>query len=473
MLWRSIVGKLWMTINVMVAVVLMILGLFLLEYIDIAFTNAGDVKRLFIYICIIGFLLTTFFAFFLSTKITQPLIELKKAANKITEGDYETRVLIRSRDELGDLANSFNQMSERLKQTIKDLRHEKEHLGSILRSMSDAVITLDADGGIMMTNPQGDRLVQEWRSIAWDDEEGHTPEPLRALFESVLTESREMTSKIYVQNDVFSVVMTPLYSNEVIRGAVAVLRDITEEEKLDKLREDFVANVSHELRTPLAMLQGYSEALLDDIAGSYEERKELAQVINDESMRMGRLVKNLLDLARMETGNFEMSCETVHVQEIVARTVRKFSVYAKERGIELSGTAEDDLLLECADEDRLEQVLTNLVDNALRHTQEGKQIFVRASLSELQQEKAVLIEVEDQGAGIPKEDLAYIFERFYKADKARTRGKNSGTGLGLAIVKNIIDSHDGQIQVQSTTGEGTTFSITIPCRSRKREKAKT
>jgi two-component system sensor histidine kinase ResE len=245
---------------------------------------------------------------------------------------------------------------------------------------------------------------------------------------------------------------------------VAVLRNVTEEHRLEKLRKDFVANVSHELRTPLSMLQGYSEALLDDIATSTEERKELAQVIYDESLRMGRLVKDLLDLARMETGHMELDFQAFQLNALLKRVHRKFSALCKEQGLLLVlQSPEEDVVLPHADEDRLEQVLTNLLDNAIRHTALGAQITIRMELQHSGMDtQSVLIEVEDQGQGIPPEDLPFIFERFYKADKARTRGRATGTGLGLAIVKNIVDSHQGTVQVRSTLGQGTTFSIVLP-----------
>jgi two-component system sensor histidine kinase ResE len=214
------------------------------------------------------------------------------------------------------------------------------------------------------------------------------------------------------------------------------MRDVTEEVKLEKLRKDFVANVSHEIRTPLSMLQGYSEALLDDIAASPEERKELVQVIHDESLRMGRLVKDLLDLARMEAGHMEMKMEQVDLGALIIRVHRKFSVYAKERGIRLGyKLKEEPLQLNAADEDRLEQVFTNLLDNALRHTSEGAEIRISAEPGSMKGKPGIRVTVHDEGHGIPREDVPYIFERFYKADKARTRGASSGTGLGLAIVK--------------------------------------
>ncbi|GFZ89455.1 sensor histidine kinase [Paenibacillus marchantiophytorum] len=446
--------------------------------------------KLFIYVSIVGFLMTTFFAFFLFSRITRPLQRLKKAADLITMGEYGTRVPIQSKDEIGELAKTFNHMGQKMQESIRALSQEKEHLSSILRSMTDAVITLDANGFVMLTNPQGEKIVQEWSEIEWSEDDEETrrfrkpdtalgdwgltsfsnpysspiPVPLIPLFEAVVDESSEAATKLHVQNGVWSVAMTPLYTSDQVRGAVAVLRNVTEEERLDKLRKDFVANVSHELRTPISMLQGYSEALLDDIPSTPEESKELVQVIHDESLRMGRLVRDLLDLARMEAGHLELVFREVEVDPLIKRMHRKFSVLAKERGIALSASLPDEpLILLRGDEDRLEQVMTNLLDNAFRHTAAGASIAVKAESAVFKDKPAIRIEVSDQGQGIPAEDLPFIFERFYKADKARTRGSSGGTGLGLAIVKNIIEAHYGSVKVQSQLGQGTTFTIFLPC----------
>lgn len=441
------------------------------------------VKKLFALVSLIGFLLTTFFAFFLITKITKPLQQLKKAADLITHGEYGSRVPIVSSDELGELAQTFNLMGERLEETIKDLNYEKENLSSVLRSMADAVISFNVEGNVIFTNPQGQAIIANWSDIQWNTEQvdvenienastsgngmqsKQIPEPLQQIFANVVQDTKEITSKLHVHNGVWSIVIAPLYSNQLVRGAVAVLRNVTEEHRLEKLRKDFVANVSHELRTPLSMLQGYSEALLDDIAASPEERTELAQVIYDESLRMGRLVKDLLDLARMETGHLELDYQAFSLNSLLKRVHRKFSALCKEQGLHLLlHSPDEEVVLSHADEDRLEQVLTNLLDNAIRHTALGAQITIRMELiNKGAEEKSVLIEVEDQGQGIPVGDMPFIFERFYKADKARTRGTATGTGLGLAIVKNIVDSHHGTVQVRSTWGVGTTFSIVLPC----------
>jgi two-component system sensor histidine kinase ResE len=443
------------------------------------------VIRLFSYVSLMGFLMTTFFAFFLFSRITRPLNQLKKAANLITHGEYGTRVPITSHDEIGELAKTFNLMGEKLQEGIKALSQEKEHLSSVLRSMTDAVITVDSTGYVILTNPQGERIIEEWGAIQWTDfpagelpeeagdgiepigdslEALYIPEPLQALFDTVVTGSTDTSSKIHVKSEVWSVAMTPLYARDQVRGAVAVLRDVTEEHRLDKLRKDFVANVSHELRTPLSMLQGYSEALLDNIAATPEEQSEIAQVIYDESLRMGRLVRDLLDLARMEAGHLELSYREVDITSLLKRMHRKFAVLAKERGITLSvKLPEFELILQKADEDRLEQVLTNLLDNAFRHTPAGAGIGLKAEPAFYKDQPALRLEVTDEGQGIPIEDLPFIFERFYKADKARTRGSSGGTGLGLAIVKNIVDAHQGSVGAQSVVGQGTTFTIMLPC----------
>lgn len=465
-LWKSVVGKLWMTIIGLVAVVLFLLGMFLLPYIDMEFPmESQEVKRLFVIICIIGFSMTTFFAFFLSTKITQPLLQLKRAADMISKGEYRAKVGIRSNDEIGQLAEAFNLMGEKLDHTISDLNYEKEHLSSILRSMTDAVVTFDAGGRIISLNPHGESLLASWRQvIAGVNSRDHIPEPLQALFEVVVAEEKEITSKLHVGRGVWSVVMAPLYTYGTLRGAVAVLRDVTEEVRQEKLQKDFVANVSHELRTPISMLQGYSEALLDDIVTTAEERQEIVQIIHDESLRMGRLVKDLLDLAKMEAGHLEMVMSRTDLYPMLKRVHRKFASLAREQGITLHFEAPngDDsaLVLEHADEDRLEQVFTNLLDNALRHTPEGKSIWIRTVCLHSESGDKLQIEVEDQGQGIPADDIPFIFERFYKADKSRKR--STGTGLGLAIVKYMVDSHSGTIAVRSQMGQGTTFTVTLP-----------
>ncbi|PFG05860.1 ATP-binding protein [Bacillus sp. es.034] len=406
----------------------------------------------------IAIILTTIFAFFLSTRITAPLRKMREAAFEVAKGKFDTKVPILTKDEIGELATGFNQMGRQLKFHINALSQEKEQLSSILSSMADGVITFNRDGTILITNPPADRFLQHWYYEQSEEGEEAIPTTVRELLQSVVVTEMEQTDELSLQGRSYVVIVSPLYNNNTIRGAVAVVRDMTEERRLDKLRKDFIANVSHELRTPISMLQGYSEAIVDDIAGSEEEKKEIARIIYDESLRMGRLVNDLLDLARMEAGHITLNKDVIGVMPFTERVTNKFIGLAKEKKVSIYFESDVELNKEIfIDPDRIEQVLTNLIDNAVRHTPTGGEVTV--SLTE--KKGGFLFHVRDTGSGIPEEDLPFVFERFYKADKARTRGK-SGTGLGLAIAKNIIESHKGHIQVQSKVDQGTTFTFFLP-----------
>ncbi|QSS98511.1 HAMP domain-containing protein [Pontibacillus sp. ALD_SL1] len=410
----------------------------------------------------IAIILTTIFAFFLSTRITSPLIKMREGAFELARGEFNTKVPILTHDEIGELAMAFNRMGRQLKFHINALNQEKEQLSGILRSMADGVITLNRKGHMLVTNPPADQFIDAW---FYEHENGlpnHDllPGELQDMLQEVITQEKEIMTELVVQGRSFVVIMTPLYDKTYVRGAVAVIRDMTEERRLDKLRKDFIANVSHELRTPISMLQGYSEAIVDDIAESKEDKNELAKIIYDESLRIGRLVNELLDLARMEAGHIQLNRELVDIHDYIERIVKKFSGLANEKNISIHVEVDENLQQVYFDYDRIEQVLTNLLDNAIRHTEQDKQVFVYV----VSEEDDVQFSIHDQGIGIADEDLPFVFERFYKADKSRKRseGGKSGTGLGLAIAKNIVEAHRGSISVHSKQGEGTTFLFKLP-----------
>lgn len=415
--------------------------------------------RYILFAAAIAIVLTTIFAFFLSSRITYPLRKMRQGAQDLAKGKFDTKIPILTQDEIGELAIAFNQMGRQLKFHITALNQEKEHLSNILSSMADGVITINIDGTILVTNPPAERFLQAWYyEQNMNVKEGHElPPEARELFQNTVSTEKEQMIEMTLQGRTWVLLMSPLYNQSHVRGAVAVLRDMTEERRLDKLRKDFIANVSHELRTPISMLQGYSEAIVDDIASSEEEKKEIAQVIYDESLRMGRLVNDLLDLARMEAGHISLNIEPVELREFFERVFRKFYGVAGDKDITLSHNLDLNETKFVFDPDKMEQVLTNLIDNAIRHTNAGGTVHVDVQSAQ----SGLKIAVKDSGSGIPEEDLPFIFERFYKADKARTRGKG-GTGLGLAIVKNIVDAHNGSITVHSMLNEGTSFTFYIP-----------
>lgn len=432
-------------------------AVYIYQSLDVMRESTQSITELILWSAFIAFILTTVFAFFLSTRITAPLRTMIKAAQEVANGQFDTKVPMLTNDEIGELGSVFNQMRKRLKINMTALNQEKEQLASILSSMVDGVIMFNRKGKIMVLNPPAEKFLQYWNYEQEAEETDTVPSAILELFKNVVVTGEEQFSDLSLQGRYWNVIVSPLYDKTDVRGAVAVFRDMTEERRLDKLRKDFVANVSHELRTPIAMMQGYSEALMDDVVSTDEERTELATIINEESLRMGRLVNELLDMARMESGATVLNQESVPLLPFMNRVVKKFSTIAKEREVWLNAKLDINDEYFYFDADRIEQVLTNLIDNALRHTESGGVIEVIGKTDE----HGLKIDVSDSGSGIPSEDLPFVFERFYKADKARTRGR-SGTGLGLAIAKNIVVAHQGSIDVKSKLGQGTTFTVFIP-----------
>lgn len=437
-------------------------AVFVFQSLDIIDHTKAETTRIIFLAAGIAIFLTTIFAFFLSTRITSPLIKMREAAFDLTRGEFNTKVPILTHDEIGELAIAFNRMGRQLKFHINALRQEKEQLSSIVRSMADGVITINRHGEMIVTNPPAEKFIEDLyfhNNIELVDAERKLPLEIKQVFDQVVTGEKEVLQELSVQGRNWVMIMTPLYDQTVVRGAVAVIRDMTEERRLDKLRKDFISNVSHELRTPISLMQGYSEAIMDDIADSKEEKNELAKIINEESLRMGRLVNELLDLSRMETGHFQLNTETIQVSSFIQRILNKFRALVKENNIRLELTADYKFETAILDPDRMDQVFTNLIDNAITHTRENGYVHVLVNNTK----DHLSVEIRDNGSGIPEEDLPFIFERFYKADKSRTRNaKQKGTGLGLAIVKNIIEAHQGTISVKSKVGIGTTFSFKIP-----------
>ncbi|MGM8365313.1 ATP-binding protein [Virgibacillus sp. W0181] len=410
----------------------------------------------------IAIILTTVFAFFLSTRITSPLIKMREAAFDLTRGEFNTKVPILTHDEIGELAIAFNRMGRQLKFHINALRQEKEQLSGIVTSMADGVITLNRSGEMIITNPPAQKFVRDWyfeNGKVLDKDNMLLPEELNQILQKVINGENEVLQELSLQGRNWVMIMTPLYDQAYVRGAVAVIRDMTEERQMDKLRKDFIANVSHELRTPIALLQGYSEAIVDDIADTKEAKNELAQIIHEESLRMGRLVNELLDIGRMEAGHIQLQLESNNVESFIDRILKKFTQAAKENNVRLELTKSIEKDEAVFDADRLEQVLTNLIDNALNHSNDNGKVHIEVTNTA----DMLYVEVIDNGSGIPEEDLSFVFERFYKADKSRTRNKKKkGTGLGLAIAKHIVEAHSGTIAVKSKLNEGTTFSFKIP-----------
>lgn len=412
-------------------------------------------------------LITSLLSFVFSSRMAFPLREMKKIAVAVSRGNFDNRVPSYTHDEIGDLGIAFNNMAQQLKYNISALRQEKEQLSNILVGMADGVIKFNIDKTIILSNPPAEEFLHNWFFSNENSEKVLIPSKLEDMLDEILKTRDEQVGEITFGDQTYVAILTLLYNGENVRSIVAVIRDMTEEKRLEKMKSDFVSNISHELRTPISMLQGYSEAIIDGVAQTDEEVREFAQIIYEESLRIGRLVNDMLDLARMEAGFTQLDKQEIKLAPFISKVVSNFEVLAKENFVELNLEIDDYDLMYTFDVDRLEQVLINLIMNAIRHTgREGYHGVVTVKEHADYVNRQLLIIVSDNGSGIPEADIPYLFERFYKADKARTRGK-AGTGIGLAIVKNIIEAHHGNITVESTVDVGSSFIISLPLKEKR------
>ncbi len=334
-------------------------------------------------------------------------------------------------------------------------------LDAIAREMQTGVLVIDSLGRVLYANPffiksfpvKGDIKNRKVGELV-----GNTT--LLRVVEEFMSEKENPPQDIEIieKGRFFKVRLVPLRERGK-RSLLLFLQDITEEKRVEAIKKDFVANVSHELRTPLASIKGYSETLLDGGMDDRETLREFLKIIDRHATRMARIIDDLLILSRLESQKMPMDSRPVDLGELVSSTASGFEKQARDKGIRLSWSVEDGLPMVWGDRDRLEQVMVNLLDNAIKYTPSGGLVRVNAS----RKNGLVQVDIADTGIGIPQEDIPRIFERFYRVDKARSR-ELGGTGLGLAIVKHIIQGHEGRVWVRSTPGKGSTFSFSLkPC----------
>ncbi|WP_281183357.1 ATP-binding protein [Staphylococcus schleiferi] len=396
--------------------------------------------------------ITTIFAFFLSTRITHPLRQLKTQAREVARGNYDKRVPVQTKDEIGELAMTFNKMSRSIQSHIDALVTSKNIRDTLINSMVEGVLGINHHRQTIISNQLAQRMLSEMN--AHDKE--MFDQQIDDTFKSQSTEFRE-----YEMNQRFYVVIMSYIHNIQTNGEgglVVIIRDMTNEHELEQVKKDFIASVSHELRTPISLLQGYTESIVDGVVTEPDEINEFLSIVLDESKRLSRLVNELLNVAKMDAEGLNVTQEVQPMSDLIKKMAIKYRQQAYELDLHLDFQLDGEMALPWYyDFDRMEQVLTNLVDNASRYTQPGDTIAIHAKSTIDQQ---ILI-VKDTGVGIPSEHLEKVFERFYKVDAARKRGKQ-GTGLGLFITRMIIEAHGGHIDVDSRINEGTTFTITLP-----------
>lgn len=397
--------------------------------------------------------------YFLSRTITTPLVKLMHKAKSIAAGDFEQVLEVKSNDEIGKLTDTFNYMAYSLKNTLAEISSEKSKMETILNYMTDGVIAFNLKGEIIHTNPASTRLLGVEESIE-NFQEYCTRYGFKYCLEDVLyLQSKHSTEMSIDVGGKTIMVYFAVFTDEAKRpeGIIAVLQDITEQQRLENMRKEFVANVSHELRTPLTSIKSYSETLLDGAVEDRETAERFLGVINAEADRMTRLVKDLLQLSRLDNQQMQWNFEEVSLVELVKSTVERMELEANTRSQKLECFVLGDIPCIEADYGRLEQVVFNVLGNAIKYTpEEGKvSVYVGKIYND------VYFKVADTGIGIPESDLPRIFERFYRVDKARSR-EMGGTGLGLAIAKEIVEAHAGNITITSQVGSGTEVTVQLP-----------
>jgi two-component system phosphate regulon sensor histidine kinase PhoR len=402
-------------------------------------------------------------------------------AARIADGDLQARILETSQDEIGRVAGAIDKTSRRVEQSFAAVRSSQRQLETLLNSMQDAVIAVSADGLVQWANQPMDRLVPQRTRLQQPVVETiRDPDFLAAVKEAITThEVKTARATSIVPGRAFDVTAAPLPGG----GAVAVLRDLTETERVEKTRRDFIANVSHELRTPLTSIQGYAETLLDSTPENVAPSREFLEIIRKNSSRMSRLTEDLLTLARVESGETRFESEPVPPAELLHDAEESFREIARSHGIDLQI---QDLQIQdspahhlqsqnfpgpiplpenlppvLADREAIHQVFSNLIDNALKYGSKYGASGGRIVLGARAVPHAVEFFVQDFGAGIASEHLPRLFERFYRVDKARSR-ESGGTGLGLAIAKHIMLAHGGSIRAESELAHGSTFLFTLP-----------
>ncbi|MEW6193006.1 MAG: two-component system histidine kinase PnpS [Bacillota bacterium] len=394
----------------------------------------------------------------INRQVIRPLRNLVSVAEELTRFEGEKRPA--HADEIGRLTSSVNLLAGQLKETFNILRREKVWMEAILANLNEVVLALDASGRVLLTNlpllnffgvdpaeAQGKNILEVIRH--------HELEKLVRQVLATGTAVRQELKFLTPQPRTFTVRLTPITTPEG-PGVVVVLRDVTEQRRLEQLRSEFVANVSHELRTPLTAIRGFVETLRDGAIEDPATASEFLKIIESETGRLEKLVEDLLDLSRLEDRRTVLVRQEVRLDEVVARVLPVFEKRAREQGLKLLVDLPPDLPAVLGDPELLGQVFANLIDNALKFTPTGE-VRVKAVASP----GWIRVDVEDTGIGIPKDSLPRIFERFYRVDKARSRA-SGGTGLGLAIVKHIVEAHGGKVSVDSELGKGSRFSFYLP-----------
>ncbi len=406
-------------------------------------------------------ILAILLAILVARATTRSIRDLTCMAQGLAEGHLDQKIRVGSQDEVGKLAETFNQMSERLKETIETVSREHNRIAAILSSMADGIIIADSEGIVTLLNKAAERMLRlpQWDNAGRTIIEVVRDHELAQLVKECLsgTKPQEECVKLIevgVPKRFLRAVVTPLWEGGAIH-ALVILQDLTELRRAEVVRREFVGNVSHELRTPLASIKALVETLRDGALEDPTAAQDFLNRMEIEVDGLTQLVRELLELSRIESGQVALKPERTDVLMLVTTATERLLAQAERAGIQLVTEIPPELPAVLADGERIQQVFSNLIHNAIKFTRAGGKVTISADT----RDTAVCFSIADTGVGIPADDLPRIFERFYKADKSRSSG---GTGLGLAIAKHIVQAHGGKIWAESIEGRGATFRFTLP-----------
>ncbi|MBM4761704.1 cell wall metabolism sensor histidine kinase WalK [Bacillus sp. B15-48] len=435
-------------------------AVYLVAKVEDIFSQMKDINKILFTGTAISLILTALLGIFLARTITRPIADMKKQALAMTRGNFTRKVKVYDNDEIGQLAMTFNDLTKKLQEALSVTEGEKRKLSSVISYMTDGVIATDRRGKIILINEPAAKMLDVPRETVLSSsilsvlgiEEDYTFEDLFQEQESVILDfSTEKNHLILRAN--FSIIQK---DSGFVNGVIAVLHDITEQEKIEMERREFVANVSHELRTPLTTMRSYLEALADGAWKDEEVAPKFLQTTQTETERMIRLVNDLLKLSKMDSKDYRLSKDWVDFTMFFNRIIDRFDL-SKRQNVTFKREILDQSILIEIDGDKITQILDNIISNAIKYSPEGGQITFRVK----EEENRIIVSVSDEGVGIPKKNITKIFDRFYRVDKARTR-KLGGTGLGLAIAKEMVNAHGGEIWATSVEGKGTTVFFSLP-----------
>ncbi|WP_102264731.1 cell wall metabolism sensor histidine kinase WalK [Mesobacillus jeotgali] len=437
-----------------------IAAVYLVANINDIFDQMNDINTILATGTAIALIFTAILGVLLAQTITRPISDMRKQALAMTRGNFSRKVKVYGYDEIGQLAITFNNLTKKLQEAQATTEGEKRKLSSVISYMTDGVISTDRKGRIILINdpatqmlgvPRETVLSQPLVSVLGLDENYTFDDLLQEKDSIVLDYSTK--SKPFILRANFSVIQK---ESGFVNGLIAVLYDITEQEKIDMERREFVANVSHELRTPLTTMRSYLEALAEGAWRDEEIAPNFLETTRGETERMIRLVNDLLQLSKLDSVDYRLSKEWVNFPVFFNRIIDRFEM-TKEQNVSFKREITENAIFVEIDEDKITQVLDNIISNAMKYSPEGGTITFK--VKELDDQ--IVASISDEGVGIPKDNLDKIFDRFYRVDKARTR-KLGGTGLGLAIAREMVNAHGGKIWAESVEGKGTTVQFTLP-----------